>query len=297
MNAPDNAPQATDDLAELLALSPGGPCRWIGHAPAALGNNTGGIFGGLLFGQAAAAAALTVERPLHMMAARFSRAGAPGKSIDYIVSEPLDGGSFSSRRITASQGDRLLAEFNASFQADEPGLDFDEGWNDPPAPEGLPTLAEAAAEFDYLPKPTLRALSRMRGLEIRPIEADALLSPGSNKPARIWVRVRACLAARPDLWAPAVGHLSDAMMAGPGVARHTFILNPDFFGTTLSHTLWLHRQADPSQWLFHEIACHWTGGGRTLNLGRLYTRDGRLLATNAQEALLRRRIPRGEAAR
>jgi acyl-CoA thioesterase-2 len=268
----------------------------IAPTPAHATNNNRMVFGGVLLGQAAAAANATAAgRPLHMLSANFHRGAALGPSVEYEVYGARDGGSFSTRRVTASQDGQVLAEFSASYQALEDGLDFDESWSaPPPTPESVATLAEATAGLERLPQATRRSFRRTRGLDVRPVDLDAIVSPGSNKTIRFWVRAAAPMPDRPHLWAPAIAYLSDFLMAGPGIAHHTFVHDPAFFGTTLNHTLWLHREADPSEWLLNEIHCHWTGAGRTINLGRLFTRDGRLVATNAQEALLRRRLPKTE---
>jgi acyl-CoA thioesterase-2 len=295
--APTGPPAAQPELADLLRLIDRADGCKVGVAPTSAQNNAGNVFGGLLLGQAVVAAQPPADRPLHMLAASFLRGASPSLPIEYPVCEAHDGGSFSSRRVLAMQDGRRLAEFSASYQACEAGLDHEDAVRLPDAgPEELPTLAEATAGLEHLPPSTLRALARDRALEIRPIDPEPIVSPGSGKPIRLWIRTRVPISERRELWAPAIAYLSDFLTAGGGVSHHTFVHNPRFFGTTLNHTLWLHREADPSEWLLHDIASHWTGGGRTLNLTRLYTRQGALIATSAQEALLRRRAPKPETA-
>lgn len=285
-------PQDGVSLLEVLRVEPVSDSQSLGGAPAHVTNNRGMVFGGVLLGQAVAAARAPAGRPLHMLSANFHRGAALDAPVEYDVCEPRDGGSFSSRRIVASQGGRTLAEFCASYQAPEEGLSFEEPWTPPPPPEALATLAELTAAMTHLPLATRRAFDRTRGLDIRPLNVEAITERQTDEPIRFWVRVAEPLEHRRELWAPSLAFMSDFLMAGPGVARHTFVHDPAFFGTTLNHTLWLHRDVDPSQWLFNEISSPWTGGGRTLNLGRMFTRDGQRVATNAQEALFRRRLAR-----
>jgi acyl-CoA thioesterase-2 len=280
----------TEDLAETLRVESAAGGYLIGAAPAHVTNNNRQVFGGVLLGQAVAAGGVHAGRRLHMLSASFQRGAALGPPLEYEVASQRDGGSYSSRRIVARQQSRVLAEFALSYQVPEQGLEYEDAWSEPPPPDSLPSLAAAAAALDDLPASTRRALQRTRGLEIRPIDFDAIISPGLGRPIRFWVRVGTPLADRADLWAPATAFLTDFLMAGPGVAHHSYVHDPGFFGATLNHTMWLHREVDPSQWLVHEIRSHWTGAGRTLNLGRLFTADGRLAATTAQEALLRRRL-------
>lgn len=266
--------------------------KLTGHPPAHAANNNDAVWGGVLMGQAVAAASRGIDRPLHMMSARFSRAARVAMPIAYAVTNAHDGGSFSTRHVDATQDGRKLVEFSLSYHAQEPGLAFETGWCMPAAPESLPSLGDATQNLEHLPRSTRRSLGRTRGLEIRPVDTDAIVTPQTGRPIRFWIRVRDSLHDTPNLWAPAIAYLSDFLMAGGGVTRHTFLHDPAFFGVTLNHSLWLHLLADPSHWLLHEVQSHWTGHGRTLNIGRIHTRDGRLVATTVQEALLRRRAPR-----
>jgi len=283
----------TDDVFRILRLEKQQDSL-IGHPPDHAANNNDVVWGGVVMGQAVAAASRGLNRPLHMMSARFRHGASVSHILEYVIADSHDGGSFSSRQVNALQNGRKLAEFSMSFQKDEAGQDYQASWVEPPPADSLETLASATAGIESLPSSTRRSLSRTRGLDIRPVDPEAIIVPKTGRPIRFWIRVAYALDAKPELWAPAIAYLTDFLMAGGGVVRHTFLHDPAYFGVTLNHTLWLHKLVNPSNWLLHEVESHWTGGGRTLSMGRIYTAEGRLIATTAQEALLRKRKPRNK---
>lgn len=276
---------AAEDLLAMLQVGQGGPDLYAAHPRA--GNRQGSVFGGQIVGQAVMAAGATTDRLPHAVFTRFFRPGRTGERVDYLVAHDHDGASFAGRRVSVVQ-DRPIAEVMISYQAPETAFSHLKPWSaTPPDPESLKPLKVAAEGYD-LPGPTTKALNYFRAMDVRPVNADSLLAGPSEGPHGFWIRAVRPLGDRPDCWAAAIGFLSDFLLAGAGVLRHSrHILNPRLFGTTLNHTIWLHEVVDPSQWLYEEMESPWGGGGRTLNLGRMFTADGRLVATTVQEALLR----------
>ncbi len=241
------------------------------HAPLPTGD--GRVFGGQLVAQALQAASLTVAatRPVNSLHAYFVRAGRPGVPLVLDVWPWRDGGSFSTRHVTASQDGVPVLELMASFHAEEPGANWQLG---PPAavpsPEGLSPLG-----LSWIP---------LSAFDIRPVLG--LPDPaGFPKLHPFWIRTRAPVGDDPVTHASLLVHLSDiALMgraAGPGcrfdVGR----------SASLDHAVWFHRPARVDDWLLYDAEPTTNAGARGLARGTLHTADGALVATIVQEALLR----------
>lgn len=271
--------------------------HFIGQAGTS--NGTASIFGGQILGQALAAAGQVVARRPHAMSGTFQRAGQVDRSIVYRVHGGRDGGRFANRQVVAEQDGQCIAEFSIGFHDEEDGFVHDSGWcRRPSTPERLPDLESAGARFEHVPRATQRALQRQPELDLRPVEPERLfdVAEGAARPLTYWLRARSDLSAMPSLWAPALAYMSDYLTAAAGLIHHArFLMPPDLFGTTLNHSLWLHRVVDPSRWLYCELESHCAVDGRTLNMGKIRDEHGRIVATLGQEALLRRRRPRPAA--
>ncbi len=235
------------------------------------------LFGGLLLGQSLRAAADTVEprRPAHSIHGHFLAAGDGRQEVVYEVERTRDGSSFSSRRVTARQGTSVLFVATASFHVPEPGAGYE--MPQPPLspdPETLPLGRYDSPWFES------------RDVPAQGGEADRPGGPPHSR--RAWFRARAPLPDDAALHAQSIVYLTDH--GATRAVRQPHADHPrieDRMSVTLNHAVWLHAPARPDEWLlseFHPVA---TGSGRGLAAGTIWTRDGRLVATVTQEALLR----------
>jgi acyl-CoA thioesterase II len=257
-------------LAERLALDEVAPDVFASRETPAKGH----VFGGLLIGQALRAAQLTVgpDKPAHSLHLSFALAGKGGEPIRYEVERTRDGSSFATRRVLARQSRGVVVVLTADFHADEPGVEYQT-----PATPGVPGpegLARGRYDNPYVESRDV------------PVAADDPV-PHAR---RAWFRPTAVVPEDPMLHLQALAYLSDH---GPTrAAREPHVhLSDDArrMSVSLDHTVWFHRPVDVNRWLLSELVPVATGRGRGLALGTLRTPDGTLIATVAQEVLLRER--------
>ncbi len=263
-------------MADRLALDPldapgGGPDRFVSRrAP-----NPRHVFGGLLIGQALRAAALTVptDRTAHALHASFVVAGAGGEPIRYAVERTRDGASFATRRVVAEQDHGTVFVLTADFQRDEVGVEYEApGTPGIPGPEDLP--------------PGRYQTSWFQSCDV-PIDVVPDVIPHTR---RSWFRAVAPVPPDPALHLQSVAYLSDHGPTRAARAPHADLEDPARRqSVSLDHSVWFHRPVDVNGWLLVELVPVATGGGRGLSIGTIRRRDGRLVATVAQEVLLRRR--------
>jgi|KBSSwiStaDraftv2_1062776.scaffolds.fasta_scaffold41715_4 acyl-CoA thioesterase II len=291
--APEDAGDAIPDLADIMALEPLGEDRFRAHAHK--GNHVGAVFGGSLLVQALRAAEATAPgRTPHAMHAHFHRAGDATAPIDHLVERIRDGGASSTRRVSAQQGGRLLFDTLITLQApSDEGFEHQQAWRSvPPPPDRTPTTAELAEAWaDRLSPEELATLQRLgSGFDIRIVDVEAFMRSASPAFGAFWVRPRANAARRGGPDYGALVFTSDFMMARAATMPHLrSAWDPHGWTISLDHAIWLHAPAPQGGWMLYEIESPWAGGGRGLSLGRMYDEDGRLLATVAQEALIRTR--------
>lgn len=280
------------DVATLLSLEQAAvDCFTSRYARA---NANGAIFGGQLIGQALMAALRTVEstRIPHAFHGFFTRAASNRAPLDFGVERVRDGSSFSHRRVTVSQERRTVFSAEVSFHQGETGDDHAPVLKfDVPLPEQLPTLAELVDDYaTQLPPAALRRLSRPHaGVDVRIANLETLLSRGSaREPMLYWLRVARGLPDTPCWHAAALGYLSDYWLAAPfrmlpGAPHHP----GEVVIASLDQSLWIHRPFRADHWLLmvHEVPTEQLG--RRLNQAKIYDREGRLVASSAQEALMR----------
>jgi acyl-CoA thioesterase-2 len=237
------------------------------------------LFGGKLVAQTLGAAARTVtpDRPVHSLHGSFLVAGDGREPITYEVERTRDGASFSLRRIVAHQDDRVLFVATASFHVPERGVDYEmPGPANVPGPEGLPLGRYDSPYFESRDVPEEWSYTS---------DPHGLTAPHARL---AWFRSRVPMPSDDGLHAQAIAYLSD-YGATRGV-RQPHADHPrveDRMSVSLSHSLWIGAAARADGWLlseFHPVA---TGTGRGLTMGTLRTRDGRIVASMAQEALLR----------
>jgi acyl-CoA thioesterase II len=249
------------------------------------------VFGGQVLGQALVAAGRTVEgRTCHSLHAYFLRGGDPKVPILYEVDRSRDGSSFTSRRVVAVQHGRPIFTLEASFQRAEPG--YEHAFDMPPAPP--PEVLESDAVLramvaDRLPE-DLRALAvRPRPIEIRPVEPRAYFDPEKRPPHEmLWIRAAGALPDDPALHQCVLAFASDMSIIGTGLLPHGIgWFDNKVQMASLDHAMWFHRPFRADGWLLYVQDSPSASGARNFNRGTIYTEDGALVASVAQEGLMR----------
>ncbi|GAA6149375.1 acyl-CoA thioesterase II [Pseudooceanicola nitratireducens] len=255
----------------------------------------GRMFGGQVLGQALVAATRTVEGKVnHSLHGYFMRPGDATKPVLYRVERDMDGNSFATRRVIAIQNGQPILNLAASFQVREEGMYYaQEMPADIPPPEDLKTEAELAEEHaEHLPENYLQFAKWDRPVEIRPCHPVPPfdMTARTGKSFR-WIKARDAMGNDQGLHRAALVYASDMGLIGAALGVH----GVGFFTSgmrvaSLDHAMWLHEDFRVDDWLLFEMESPWTGGGRGLARGRFYTRDGRMVASCAQEGMTRRKI-------
>ncbi|MCW4115375.1 acyl-CoA thioesterase II [Aurantimonas sp. MSK8Z-1] len=253
------------------------------------------VFGGQVVAQALVAAQRTVdpERPAHSLHGYFMRPGDPARPIAYRVERLRNGGSFSTRRVDAVQAGEVIFSMLAAFQRIEEGLTHQAGMPDVPPPEDLPSGPDLTQRLlAAAPEPVRRYWLRPRPFEFRPVSLDHYLTAERLEPAhQIWIRLTEPTELDPAASRAVLAYLSDLTLLDVSLFAHgTAVYDPRLQVASLDHALWFHRPAVPfDDWLLYAQDSPATSGGRGFSRGSLFTRDGRLVASVAQEGLIRRR--------
>jgi len=246
------------------------------------------LFGGQVLGQALIAAARTVdaERPPHSCHAYFLRPGDAAAPVVYQVNCIRDGGSFTTRHILAIQHGRPIFDMSASFQVPEQGFEHQDAipGNLPP-PEDLETRQVLYADRNgRLPE----SPSVSRPIEIRPITPAPDDHEAGN--SRCWFRSITAVPDDPGMHQALLAYASDFELLATATLPHGVSLRDgSLFAASLDHALWIHRPFRMEDWLLYDIHSPNACSGRGLSWGRVYSRDGRLVASVAQEGLIRKR--------
>ncbi len=255
------------------------------------------VFGGQVLGQALSAAAQTVPegRHVHSMHAYFLRPGDVSKPVVYEVDRIRDGTSFTTRRVVAIQSGRPILNMSSSFQIDEPGFEHQDAMPEAPPPESLPTESERLAKcLARLPRAAHGRASSEQPFEVRTADPiDDPFAPAPREPRRLlWMRASAPLPDVAALHRYLLAYVSDFSFVTTALAPHGVTwLTPGMQIASIDHVMWFHQPFRCDEWLLHVIESPAARGARGLVRGRFYTRDGRLVASTAQEGLIRRRSP------
>lgn len=253
------------------------------------------LFGGQVLGQALAAATRTVgeERIPHSLHGYFLRPGDASLPVVYSVNRVRDGGSFSTRNVSAVQKGQTIFTAMASFQTSEGGFTHQEpAMPDIPPPESLTdeqVLWERHAH--RIPAPVRERLIGEKPIEMRPVVLVDPFEPEVLPPIRhVWFRARGPLPNAPHVHRELLAYASDYSLLGTALLPHgrTFA-SPGLQMASIDHALWLHGEIRLDDWLLYDMDSPWAGNGRGLCRGRIFSRDGRLLASSAQEGLIRQR--------
>lgn len=287
----DGMSYAVDDLLGLLDLEPiefniyRGQNRDIG---------TGRIFGGQVLAQALVAAQRTVEeeRAPHSLHGYFILPGDLSIPVVYFVDRLRDGRSFTTRRVTAIQHGRAIFNMAISFQVEEEGAEHQAEMPDVPDPETLvPELELVRAMADRIPDSLRPVLTQDRPIDFRPVAPIDPFDPGERPPVRhVWLRVDGAMPDDRLAHQAVLAYASDYGILATALQPHGLsVWQRNMQVATLDHSLWFHHRCRVDQWLLYSTDSPAASGARGFARGSIFTRDGTLVASVAQEGLMRRR--------
>jgi acyl-CoA thioesterase-2 len=249
------------------------------------------VFGGQVAGQALVAALRTVERGLaHSLHAYFLRPGDPRIPIVYEVERVRDGRTFTTRRVKAVQHGCAIFHLSASFQPEEPGVEHQTAMPEAPDPDAVPTWKERMQPFlERVPPEVRRWMERERTIDLRYVGPIGLVDGEKSEPFRqVWMRAAGRLPDDPALHQCVVAYASDMTLLDTALLPHGVNwLSPSFQMASLDHAMWFHRSFRADEWLLFQMESPSASGARGFTRGDLWTQDGRLVASVAQEGLIR----------
>ena len=313
-----------EDLLDVLDVKPAGSVHLAGDGPAGdrtAGDRTAGdkerelgesdvdvfigrsqpmphgrVFGGQVLAQSVIAAGRTVEdladavdhpRRIHSLHGYFLRPGDSSRPIRFAVERLRDGHSFSARRVHAIQDGQPILSMITSFQTDAGGLDHQDPMPTAPDPESLQTLAEELAGIDH---PLVSFWSKGRAIDLRHVESAIYINPGRALTAQqsVWLRAIGQMPDDPLVHAAVLAFCSDYSLLEPVLRRHGLAwserrLRP----ASLDHAMWFHRPGRVDEWTLYTQSSPSASSGRGLATGRMFSADGVLIASVAQEGMLR----------
>lgn len=250
------------------------------------------VFGGQVLGQALAAAQATVDpsREAHSLHAYFLRAGDIEAPIIYNVERTRDGGTFSSRRVVAIQHGQPILNGSVSFQTPEQGVEHQTSMPEIPAPEDIEPLSPLPPdELERLPVKLQRWMGIDGPFEFRPVWPRDERHPAKRPPFQhIWFRLTSPIDDHANLHRVLLAYASDFHLIGTATLPHGIsYLTHNVQMASLDHALWFHRPFRVDEWLLYSFDSPTAQGGRGLARGQIFSRDGRLVASSAQEGLIR----------
>jgi len=249
------------------------------------------VFGGQVIGQSLVAASRTVnERPVHSLHGYFLRAGDPAAPIVYEVERVRDGGSFSTRRVVAIQHGQTIFIMSASFHVREEGLEHQISMPDVPGPEDLPVDPELGnALLEGAPAGVRRYWERLRPIELRPVDLKAYFRRDEPRNSHaLWMRARTSIGDDPLLNSCVLAYASDLTLLDTTLMAHgRSAFDPRLQVASLDHAMWFHRPFRLDDWLLYVEDSPSAHGARGFNRGSLFDRRGVLVASVAQEGLVR----------
>ncbi|MCD1570053.1 acyl-CoA thioesterase II [Agromyces mediolanus] len=250
----------------------------------------GRVFGGQVLAQSLMAAMHTVEpeRVIHSMHGYFLRPGDVEHPITFSVDRLHDGRSFSTRRTHAFQNGEPILSLIASFQTRDDGLEHQLAMpSDLPDPESLPSTADVLGKVDH---DVARYWASERAFDMRHVPSPIYLEVEGERVPRqaVWMRAFGRLPDDPNQHRAALAYASDYSILEPILRAHGVAwTTPGLKIASLDHAMWWHRDARVDEWLLYTQESPSAAGGRGLSLGRIYTRDGVLVASVAQEGMVR----------
>jgi acyl-CoA thioesterase-2 len=251
------------------------------------------VFGGQVVGQALVAADRTVDaqdRLPHSLHAYFLLPGDPKIPIIYEVDRIRDGGSFTTRRVVAIQHGHAIFSMSVSFHKSEPGLEHQIAMPDVPPPEDLPSEAQLKDRLLPLLPDVMRAYwERDRPIELRPVETGRYLSGEKGEPRQnIWIKANGSLPDDFRLHQCILAYASDFSLLDTALIAHgRVIFDPKMMLASLDHAVWFHRPFRADEWLLYAQDSPSGQSARGFCRGSIFSRDGKLVASVAQEGLIR----------
>jgi acyl-CoA thioesterase-2 len=249
------------------------------------------VFGGQVLGQALVAATATAEdRVVHSLHAYFLRRGDFNAPIVYEVDRAMDGKHFSSRRVIAIQHGRQIFNMSASFQLAETGLEHQTSIPVVPPPESLPDVHSYYRGLaDKLPPAVRRIFEQKRPFEFRPVQPPDPMRHEKSAPLKyVWFRAVDKLIDDEALHRCLLAYVSDFHLLDTALKPHGIsIVSPNLVIASIDHAMWFHRSVRVDDWLLYAIDSPSASGALGFTRGSVYARDGRLVASAAQEGLIR----------
>ncbi|MCB2014037.1 MAG: acyl-CoA thioesterase II [Sphingobium sp.] len=287
MNDEPSAASLVNGLVQLLNVEQTDENMFRGmRKPGGIGR----VYGGQVVAQALTSAIKTVDasRSVHSLHAYFLRGGSEDHEIDYRVENDFDGGSFSNRRIIASQQGEVIFNMAASFHISETGHHHQPPMPDVPAPEDLVTVQEFIERYPEKADKQLRPFYTRPGpMEMRCVTEPPFTLHESRDPhISFWFKTRAPLGQPQWMHRAVIAYASDLALIATAMRPHgPFRMQ----GASLDHSVWFRQDMSADDWLLYSIDSPWAGQARGLGIGHIFDRAGRLVATVAQEGLMRDR--------
>ncbi|MCW2269566.1 Acyl-CoA thioesterase 2 [compost metagenome] len=280
-----------DDLVDLLSLEAIEENLFRGRSQD-LGFRQ--LYGGQVLGQSLSAASQTVEeaRHVHSLHGYFLRPGDAAMPVVYSVDRVRDGGSFSTRRVTAIQKGQPIFTCSASFQYDEEGFDHQTQMPTVVGPENLPSEVELFQRIaDRLPESIRDKMLCAKPIEMRPVTEEDPFDPKPGDPVKyIWFRADGTLPDIPALHKYMLAYASDFGLLTTSLLPHSkSVWQKDMQIASLDHALWFHGNLRADEWLLYAMDSPWAGNARGFSRGNIYNQAGQLVASSCQEGLIRHR--------
>ena len=247
------------------------------------------VYGGQVLAQAMNSASRTVDpaRRVHSQHAYFLRPGDPARPILYEVDPIRDGRRFSTRRVVALQAGRAIFSTAISYQLPESGLQHQDPMPEVPGPEGL------ESDFDFYTSLAALHPGRFHAPKRHAVDYRIVERVDPSKPCRsparmgVWMRANGHLADQPSIHTELLAYMSDNYLLSTALLPHALIFDsPALQTASIDHGLWFYGDFRADEWLYYHLASPCAAGGRGFNMGSIYTRDGRLVATAVQEGLM-----------
>ncbi|MFM5906218.1 MAG: acyl-CoA thioesterase [Novosphingobium sp.] len=281
--------QQVSRLLDLLDVETLGPDTFRGRRKI---GGVGRVFGGQVIAQALVSAERTVDpaREVHSLHAYFLRGGSEDHEIDFTIARDFEGGSFSNRRVVASQEGTPILNLTASFHKREPGVHHAQAMPQTKMPDELFNEQQLRDQYIHLvPEQMRKFVASFRALEIKPADPMAWAGMKAGEPRLdTWFRAPSALPDDPHVHRAVLAYATDYSLLGTCTVPHQLSwMTGKVQGASLDHAIWFHDDFRADEWLLYSTDSPWAGRARGFNRGRIYTLDGRLVAETAQEGLIR----------
>ncbi len=283
-----------DQLIELLTLEKIDEGLYRGQSEM---TDWGRVYGGQVIAQSLAAAQAEVDarRSVHSFHSYFLRPGDPDVPILYSVENNLDAGTISNRRVTAKQKGRPIFVMSSSFQLPIESFTHQVDMPDVPGPQGLPRELELREEeIRRAPEEWLPKWNAVRAIDFRTVDAYDWSSPAPSQPRRqLWMKPNGVLPSHPVISQYLLAYASDFWFLSTAAQPHGIsFLTDGMRMATIDHSLWFHRPFIFNDWLLYDMTSPSSANGRGFVTGNIYDRQGRLVASAAQEGVVRLQMRR-----